>query len=111
MSDFVGTSVQNVTLKKQSDVVIKKVLATEAAVTIPDGTEGLKAGQVLITTDGGATFDVAAVDAEPNGILCDNLETSGPAEVLLLGVVREKYLEGLNASHKPHLFNNKIILR
>ncbi len=108
---FIGANVKDITLVKQSDVVIKKVIATAATVNLPEGTEALKPGQVLVSTDNGATFDVAQVDAEANGVLCEALTKSGPAEVLLLGVVREKYLTGLDASHKPHLFANKIILK
>ena len=111
MVDFIGANVTNVTLKKQSDVVIKKVISDTATVTLPNGVEALEPGQVLISVDNGETFDVAAVDDEANGILCEALTATGPAEVLLLGIVREKYLTGLDASHKPHLFTNKIILK
>jgi leucyl aminopeptidase len=111
MAEFIGANVNNVTLKKQSDVVIKKIISDTATVNLPDGVEALEPGQVLITVDDGATFDVAAIDAEANGILCEGLTATGKAEVLLLGVVREKYLTGLDASHKPHLFTNKIILK
>ena len=111
MNKFVGQNVADVTLVKQSDVVIKKVIATAATVNLPAETEALKPGQVLISIDNGATFDVAQVDDEANGILCEPLKATGPAEVLLIGVVREKYLTGLDATHKPHLFANKIILK
>ena len=111
MSDFIGANVTNVTLVKQSDVVIKKVIATAATVNLPAETEALKPGQVLISIDNGTTFDVAQVDDEANGILCEALTKSGLAEILLVGVVREKYLTGLDATHKPHLFANKIILK
>lgn len=111
MNKFVGQNVADVTLVKQSDVVIKKVIATAGTVNLPEGTEALKPGQVLVSTDNGATFDVAIADAEANGILCEPLKATGEAEVLLIGVVREKYLTGLDATHKPHLFANKIILK
>ena len=109
--NFTGANVTDVTLKKQTDVVIKKVIATAATVNLPVGTEVLEPGQVLVTTDNGATFDVAIADAEANGILCEPLKATGEAEILLLGVVREKYLTGLDTTHKPHLFANKIILK
>jgi len=108
---FIGQNVKDVTLKKQSDVVIKKVLSTVSTVNIPEGKDNLEVGQVLITIDGGATFDVAADDAEANAVLCESITTSGDAEVLLIGLVREKYLTGLDASHKEHLFTNRIILK
>ena len=111
MTDFIGANVNDVTLVKQSDVVIKKVIATAATVNLPEGTEALKPGQVLVSIDSGATFDVAQADDEVNGILCEALTKSGLAEILLVGVVREKYLTGLDATHKPHLFANKIILK
>lgn len=111
MADFIGANVADVTLIKQSDVVIKKVIATVATVNLPEGTEAFKPGQVLVSTDNGATFDAALTDAEANGILCEPLKATGEAEVLLIGVVREKYLTGLDATHKPHLFANKIILK
>ena len=108
---FTGQNVADVTLKKQSDVVIKKVLSTTGVVTLPEDKEVLEPGQVLITIDGGVTFDVAAVDAEANAILCESITETGTAEVLLIGVVREKYLTGLDAAHKEHLFTNRIILK
>jgi hypothetical protein len=111
MAEFIGANVNSVTLKKQSDVVIKKVIATTATVTLPEGVEVLEPGQVLVSIDNGDTFDVALVDAEANGVLCEPLKATGVAEILLVGVVREKYLTGLDASHKPHLFANKIILK
>lgn len=109
--EFIGGNVADVTLKKQSDVVIKKVIATTATVNLPAGTEVLEPGQVLVTVDNGATFDVAIVDSEANGILCEPIKASGEAEVLLVGIVRTKYLTGLDNTHKPHLFANKIILK
>lgn len=108
---FVGQNVSDITLKKQSDVVIKKVLSTTAKVNLPQNSEYLEAGQVLITMDNGETFEVAATDAEANAILCETLTTTGVAEVLLIGIVREKYLTGLDATHKEHLFTNRIILK
>ncbi len=110
MADFIGKNVQNITLKKQSDVVIKKVLSTGATVTVPSDTT-LEPGQVLITANGGKTFDVALEDSEANAILCEALEQTGEAEILLVGVVRKKYLTGLDDKHLEHLFNNKIILK
>jgi len=112
MNGFTGQNVAAVTLKKQSDVVIKKVLSDYAEVTLPADTEVLEPGQVLITTDGGDTFTVPAdADAEPNGILCEPLTSTGKAEVLVCGVVREKYLVDYVADYKTHLFANKIILK
>lgn len=110
-NQFVGASVQNVSLKKQSDVVIKEILSTQAMVTLPDGIEALEPGQVLITVDGGETFTVAADDAEPNGILCRALTVSEKAKVLLIGVVRKRYLSGFVDAHASHLFTNNIILK
>ncbi|RXJ80803.1 hypothetical protein CRU86_00050 [Aliarcobacter skirrowii] len=111
MSKFIGANVHDVTLKKQSDVVIKKVLSMSATVNLPEDEDHLEVGQILITVDGGSTFDVAATDSEANAILCESITETGLAEVLLIGVVREKYLTGLDATHKEHLFSNKIILR
>lgn len=111
MKKFTGASVQNITLKKQSDVIIQKVLSDYGTVTFPEDTEVLQTGQVLVTADGGQTFDVAAVDAKPNAILCESITATTKAEVLLIGTVREKYLEGLSDEHKTALFENKIILR
>ncbi len=110
MAKFTGANVKDVTLKKQSDVVINKVLSTSATVTV-DGEDGLEAGSVLVSVDGGKTFSHALPDAEPNGVLCENLQETAEAEVLLMGVVRERYLGGLENAHKEHLFKNKIILR
>lgn len=111
MAEFIGANVADVTLKKQSDVVIKKVIATTAKVNLPADTTVLEPGQVLVTVDNGVTFDVAIEDAEANGILCESIKATGEAEVLLVGIVREKYLTGLDATHKQHLFANKIILK
>lgn len=109
--DYVGMSVKNVTLKTQSDVVINKILSTNATVTLPNGTEALEPGQVVVSINGGITFVVADADDEPNGVLCEALTATGEAEVLLIGTVRKKYLTGLVDAHKPHLFNNRIILK
>jgi hypothetical protein len=111
MSKFVGANVANIARKNQSDVVIKKVISTVANVTLPEDKEVLEPGQVLVTIDGGLTFKEAIEDDEANGILCEALTATGDAEVLLIGVVREKYLAGLDATHKEHLFTNKIILK
>jgi hypothetical protein len=108
---YIGQNVSVVTLKKQSDVVVKKILSTTGIVNLPEQTEALVPGQVLITIDGGETFDVAAADAEANAILCETLTATGVAEVLLIGVVREKYLTGFEANHKESLFTNRIILK
>ena len=108
---FEGANVTKVTQKKQSDVVIKKILSDYAEVTVPADTT-LEPGQVLITADGGATFTVPADElAEPNGILCEALTATGKAEVLVCGVVREKYLTSYVTDYKTHLFTNKIILK
>jgi len=109
---FTGQNVKNVTQKKQSDVVIKKILSDYAKVTLPEDADVLEPGQVLITVDGGSTFTVPADElAEPNGILCEALKATGKAEVLVCGVVREKYLTSYVADYKVHLFANKIILK
>ncbi len=108
---YAGMSVENVTLKTQSDVVIKKILSVNGIVTLPNGTEALEPGQVLVTVDGGLNFVVADADDEPNAILCEALTATGEAEVLVIGIVKAKYLVGLEAAHKPHLFNNRIILK
>lgn len=109
--EYTGASVENISIKKQSDVIARKILSIESTVNLPDGVEILQAGQVLISVDGGETFDVAAVDAEANGILCEPITETGVREVMLVGVAREKYCEGLDDTHKPHLFTNKIILK
>ena len=109
--EFTGMSVKNITLKTQSDVVIKKVLSVNGTVTLPNGTEALEPGQVLVTIDGGLNFVAADADDEPNGILCEALTTTGEAEVLVIGIVKAKHLVGLEDAHKPHLFNNRIILK
>ncbi len=110
MEQFIGKNVQNITLKKQSDVVIRKVLSTSATVTVEENTT-LEPGQVLITADGGKTFSIALEDSEANAILCEACDQTGEAEVLLSGVVRQKYLAGFVDAHGEHLFKNKIILR
>lgn len=109
--EYTGMSVKNITLKTQSDVVIKKILSVNGTVTLPNGTEALEPGQVLVSIDGGLNFVAADADDEPNGILCEALTATGEAEVLVIGIVKAKYLTGLEASHKPHLFNNRIILK
>ena len=109
--NFTGKNVQDVTLKTQSDVVINKILSTNATVTLPNGTEALEPGQIVVSIDGGITFVIADGDDEPNGVLCEALTATGEAEVLVIGIVKAKYLVGLEAVHKPHLFNNKIILK
>lgn len=111
MDKFVGQHVQNITLKKQSDVIIQKILAVEGIVTIPDGVEALEAGQVLFTPDGGKNFIVAADDAKSNAVLCNAITETCSTEALLVGKVKEKYLEGFKEAHREHLFNNKIILK
>lgn len=109
--NFTGKSVNDVTLKTQSDVVINKILSTNATVTLPNGTEALEPGQIVVSIDGGITFVVADNDDEPNGVLCEALTATGEAEVLLIGTVRKKYLTGLVDAHKTHLFKNRIILK
>lgn len=109
MSKFIGTSVQDISQVRQSDVVIKKVLSDYKNITVAADTT-LKPGTVLITVDA-ETYVVADESAEPNAILCEPISETGKAEVLLVGVVREKYLDGLVTAHRMHLFNNKIILK
>lgn len=109
--NFTGKNVQDVTLKTQSDVVINKILSTNATVTLPNGTEALEPGQIVVSIDGGITFVAADNDDEANGVLCEALTATGEAEVLLIGTVRKKYLTGFVDAHKTHLFKNRIILK
>lgn len=46
-----------------------------------------------------------------NGILCDYIETSGVANVLVSGVVVEQNLTGFEEALRSTLFENKIILK
>jgi len=110
MDNFVGENVKDITLKKQSDVIVKKVLTTNALVNLAKNTETLEPGSVLVTNDNGLSFEIAKATDKANAILCEALNKSSQAEVLLIGVVRQKYLVGLDVSHKGHLFTNKIIL-
>ncbi len=111
MGELTGSSIKNISIKRQSDVVIKKTLAVYATVNVEADT-ALEPGQVLITTDGGDTFTVPVDNAaEPNGILCENISKTGKSEVLVVGIVREKYLDSYVADYKVHLFANKIILK
>lgn len=109
MENFTGANVQTISHKKQSDVVIRKVLSDYQTVTVAADTT-LEVGTLLVTSDA-VNYAVADEAAEPNAILCEPISETGKAEVLLVGVVREKYLEGLVTAHKIHLFNNKIILK
>lgn len=111
MNEFTGASVNDITLKKQSDVVIKKILSHTSEITLPEGVESLEVGTVLVSIDGGETYDIATEDSEANGILCENITENGEAEVLLIGVVRQRYLAGYLDPFKEHLFNNKIIVK
>ncbi|MDC7249277.1 MAG: hypothetical protein PQJ49_05090 [Sphaerochaetaceae bacterium] len=109
--NYAGQNVKNISIKKQSDVIVKKILSVEGTVNFPVDTEVLEAGQVLISTDSGKTWEIAASDAEANGVLCESLKSAGVGEIMVVGVAREKYLEGYVSAHKAHLFNNKIILK
>ncbi len=90
-----------------SDLVKKEILVISAEVTI---TEPCKIGTPLISIDGGASFaPLATVEDKPNGILCQSMDGSGTAQVLLSGVVKASLIPELDNQMKIDLFNRTII--
>lgn len=90
-----------------SDLVKKEILVISAEVTI---SEPCEIGTPLISINGGLSFaPLATVKEKPNGILCQSIDTSGTAQVLLSGVVKASLVPGLSNQIKIDLFNRSII--
>ncbi len=102
-------------IKKQplthSDVIVEKTQSIDAQVAVPDGEE-FAIGTPLTTNDGGKTF-TKAVDADNvvvNGILCEILDKTGTANVLITGKVVAKHIPDITDRMQKSAFENKIIL-
>lgn len=100
--------------KTIGDVVVNKVLGVNAKV---ETTKALECGTVLFSINGGESFAAVTSDNQTAtianvsavfGVLCDNVETTGDADVLVLG---EVMLENAAAELKTALFKQKIIVR
>ena len=100
--------------KTIGDVVVNKVLGVNAKV---ETTKALECGTVLFSINGGESFAAVTSDNQTTtianaqavfGVLCDNVETTKEADVLVLG---EVMLEGTAAELKTALFKQKIIVR
>ena len=100
--------------KTIGDVVVNKVLGVNAKV---ETTKALECGAVLFSINGGESFAAVTSDNQTTtianasavfGVLCDNVEATGDADVLVLG---EVILEGAAAELKTALFKQKIIVR
>ena len=90
-----------------SDLVKKEILVVSAELNI---SEPCVIGTPLISIDGGASFaPLAAAEDKPNGILCESIDQSGTAQVLLSGVVKASLIPELNNQMKIDLFNRTII--
>jgi hypothetical protein len=110
MTGYEGGNIKKISKKEQGEVIVDKVLSTTSEIKVAEG-ESLVIGQVLVSTDGGLTFEKAVKNSKPNGILCENCCEEKTAEVLLIGKVKESELEGMDASHKQVLFENNIIVK
>lgn len=100
--------------KTYGDVVVNEILGVNAKV---ETTKALECGAVLFSINGGESFTAVTSDnqtatianaAAVFGVLCDNVEATGDANVLVLG---EVMLEGAAAELKTALFKQKIIVR
>nr|DAK09740.1 MAG TPA: hypothetical protein [Caudoviricetes sp.] len=100
--------------KTVGDVVVNKVLGVNAKV---ETTKTLECGAVLFSINGGESFTAVTSDNQTAtianasavfGVLCDNVEATGDADVLVLG---EVMLENAAAELKTALFKQKIIVR
>ena len=100
--------------KTIGDVVVNKVLGINAKV---ETTKALECGAVLFSIHGGESFAAVTSDNQTAtianasavfGVLCDNVEATGDADVLVLG---EVMLENAAAELKTALFKQKIIVR
>ena len=100
--------------KTVGDVVVNKVLGVNAKV---ETTKVLECGTVLFSINGGESFAAITSDNQTATIanaspvfggLCDNVEATGDADILVLG---EVMLEGTAAELKTALFKQKIIVR
>lgn len=90
-----------------SDLVKKEILVISAEVTI---SEPCEIGTPLISVNGGVSFaPLATVEEKPNGILCQSIDTSGTAQVLLSGAVKASLVPGLSNQMKIELFDRAII--
>jgi len=97
---------------KVSDIVVKKIQSIDAEVAVPSGEE-YPVGTPLTSNDGGKTFS-KAVDADNvvvNGILCEILDASGVANVLVTGTVVAKHIPDMTDRMRKSAFENKIILK
>lgn len=75
-------------------------------------TEAVGRGTLLLSTDGGVTFDVVgSEDEDANGVLLDNIETTSKAAVLVTGAVVEDNIIGFREILRSKLFANKILLK
>jgi len=94
-----------------SDVIVEKTQSVDAEVSVLSDEEyGI--GTPLTTTDGGKTFS-KAVDGDDvvvNGILCEILDASGVANVMVTGKAVAKHIDGLTDRMQVSAFKNKIIL-
>ena len=100
--------------KTVGDVVVNKVLGVNAKV---ETTKTLECAAVLFSINGGESFTAVTSDNQTAtianasavfGVLCDNVEATGDADVLVLG---EVMLENAAAELKTALFKQKIIVR
>lgn len=90
-----------------SDLVKKEILVISAEVTI---TEPCEIGTPLISINGGVSFTpLATVEDKPNGILCQSMDESGTAQVLLSGAVKASLVPRLTNQIKIDLFDRAII--
>jgi hypothetical protein len=94
-----------------SDVITQDIQSVDAQVTVETDKE-YPIGTPLVSTDGGKTF-TKAVDGDGvvvNGVLCENLDKSGIANVLVTGKAVAKHIDGLTDRMQKSAFENKIIL-
>ncbi len=117
---FQGSSIQDITKIKRSDVFLDVTQRVVGMVTVPasisiDGTMSL--GTILSSTDGGLTwnpFDSASDELatwDANGVLYNDLSESKKTTVVVTGIVKAKYLVGSDSLIQASLFKNKIIAK
>lgn len=100
--------------KTYGDVVVNEILGVNAKV---ETTKALECGAVLFSINGGESFTAVTSDNQTDtianaaavfGVLCDNVEATGGANVLVLGEVK---LADVAAELKTALFKQKIVVR
>jgi hypothetical protein len=94
-----------------SDVIINATQSIDAKVTV-NANQTYPVGTPLVTEDGGKTFK-KAVDKDGvvvNGVLCEMLDKTGIANVLVTGKAVAKHIDGLTDRMQKSAFENKIIL-